>query len=241
MSSSNQRILIVEDDADSRANLKQMLLTGSDRKYEFFEAELGLSALALMQENENSPFDCVLMEDHLPDMDAAEVLVSLCNGKAMPPCPVVVITGSDRKAGPTLLRAGAQDYLGKSWLSAESLTRAIDNAIERFAMLRDRVKSEKSLRESEEQFRTLMESAPDAMVIANQDGRIVLVNAELERLFGYSRQELVGANVEILMPARSHLRHVAQRAIYIDHPGTLQLNAGPTMRGLRKDWTEFPI
>ena len=72
MSSSNQRILIVEDDADSRANLKQMLLTGSDRKYEFFEAELGLSALALMQENENSPFDCVLMEDHLPDMDAAE-------------------------------------------------------------------------------------------------------------------------------------------------------------------------
>ena len=241
MSSSNQRILIVEDDPDGRADLRQMLLSGSDRKYEFLEAELGLSALALMQENENSPFDCVILEYHLPDMNAPEVLVSLCNGKEMPPCPVVVITGSDRKAGPTLLRAGAQDYLGKSWLSAESLTRAIDNAIERFAMLRERVKSEKSLRESEEKFRTLLESAPDAMVIANQDGRIVLVNVELERLFGYSRQELVGANVEILMPARSHLRHVAQRALYIDRPRTLQLNAGPTMRGLRKDGREFPI
>ena len=241
MSSSNQRILIVEDDADSRANLKQMLLTGSDRKYEFFEAELGLSALALMQENENSPFDCVLLEDHLPDMDAAEVLVSLCNGKAMPPCPVVVITGSDRKAGQTLLRASAQDYLGKSWLSADSLTRAIDNAIERFAMLRERVKSEKSLRESEEQFRTLLESAPDAMVIVDQEGKIFLVNAEAERIFGYSRLELLGANVEMLIPARSHHRHVEQRATYMEHPKTRAMNGGPAMLGLRKEGTEFPI
>ena len=241
MSNSIQRVLIIEDDPDSRADLRRMLLSGSDRKYEFFEAELGLSALALMQENENSPFDCVLLEYHLPDMDAPEVLVSLCNGKDMPPCPVVVITGSDRKAGPTLLRAGAQDYLGKSWLSAESLTRAIDNAIERFAMLRERVKSEKSLRESEEKFRTLLESAPDAMVIVDQEGKIFLVNAQAERIFGYSRLELLGANVEMLIPARSHQRHVEQRATYLEHPKTRAMNAGPAMLGLRKDGTEFPI
>jgi PAS domain S-box-containing protein len=154
---------------------------------------------------------------------------------------VVVITGSDRKAGQTLLRAGAQDYLGKSWLSADSLTRAIDNAIERFAMLRERVKSEKSLRESEEQFRTLLESAPDAMVIVDQEGKIFLVNAEAERIFGYSRLELLGANVEMLIPARSDHRHVEQRATYTEHPKTRAMNAGPAMLGLRKDGTEFPI
>ena len=83
------------------------MLQGSDRRYEFFEANLGLSALNLIRDNEKTPFDCMLLEYHTPDMDAQEVLVSICNGREIPPCPVVAITGSDRKAGPALLRAGA--------------------------------------------------------------------------------------------------------------------------------------
>ncbi len=139
MTSLIQRILIVEDNPDSRADLRQMLLKESDRKYEFVEAELGLSALRYVQENERTPFDCMLLEYHLPDMNAQEVLVSICKENEIPPCPVVVFTGSDRRAGPELLRVGAQDYLSKSGLTADSLTRAIDNAIERYAMLSDRI------------------------------------------------------------------------------------------------------
>ena len=64
---------------------------------------------------------------------------------------------------------------------------------------------------TEETFRALLEAAPDAMVIVDEQGRITLVNAQTERLFGYERSELLGTPVELLVPARyreAHVRHV---------------------------------
>ena len=78
--------------------------------------------------------DCVLLDYSMPDMDAPELLAALCQGSDLPPCPVVVITGTEGEDGLSLLGAGAQDYIGKRWTSAESLTRAVENAVERFAM-----------------------------------------------------------------------------------------------------------
>jgi PAS domain S-box-containing protein len=243
MNSSNQRILLVGSDADRRAGLRQMLRDGADRSYEFFEADRGTSALIRIRENDDSPYDCVLLEYQLDDMNAAELLSSLCSSSVndIPPCPIVVLTGEHSKIGPGLLRAGAQGYVGRCWLSAESLTAAIDHAIERFSMLQERFTSERSLRDSEEKYRMLVESAPDAMVIVNQEGKIFLVNAEAERLFGYSRPELLGASVEMLMPGLSRHRHTEQRAAYLDRPKTRPMNGAPAMAGRRKDGTEFPI
>src|SRR6185436_8907491 len=73
-------------------------------------------------------------------------------------------------------------------------------------------------KKAEEKFRSLLESAPDAMVIVNSDGRIVLVNAQTERLFGYTRQELVGQWVELLMPNRFRGVHPARRGSYFIEP-----------------------
>ena len=236
-----RRILIIEDEPEGRTELRNMILRGSDRRYEFSEAELGANALKQVQENSNTPFDCILLEYHLPDLDAQEMLASICNGRDLPPSPIVVLTGSDREVGKELLRAGAQDYLGKSWITPENLTRAIDNAIDRFAMLIDRKKNEVALKESEEKFRSLLESAPDAMIIADPTGKIVLVNAATLSMFGYSRSELIGERVEMLIPSCARERHVHLRKDFIAKPLTRTMGKGQPLTALRKDGSEFPV
>jgi len=103
-----------------------------------------------------------------------------------------------------------------------------------------RARAEEALRASEVKFRGILESAPDAMVIMDARGRIALVNAETERLFGYRRDELVGQTVEILVPERFRRGHSHQRQEYTAHPRTRPMDQGLDLRGLRKDASEFP-
>jgi PAS domain S-box-containing protein len=92
---------------------------------------------------------------------------------------------------------------------------------------------------SEEQFRGLLESAPDAMVILGPDGKIQLVNAQTERLFGYARSELVGLPIETLVPQRFRDRHLQHRAGYFDEAKPRPMGMGLDLFGLRKDGKEF--
>jgi PAS domain S-box-containing protein len=94
---------------------------------------------------------------------------------------------------------------------------------------------------AESKFRNLLESAPDAMVIVNQKGQIQLINAQTERLFGYSRGELIGKPVEILIPERFQGGHVAHRDGYSQSPRPREMGAGTELYGKRKDGTEFPV
>ena len=94
---------------------------------------------------------------------------------------------------------------------------------------------------SETKFRRILESAPDAIVIADAQGRIVLVNAETERLFGYDRKELIGQAVEILVPGQFREKHPQHREGYTAHPRPRLMGEGLELRGLRKDATQFPV
>ncbi len=94
---------------------------------------------------------------------------------------------------------------------------------------------------AELQFRQLMESAPDAMVIVNQQGIITLVNAQTEKLFGYARTELLGKPVEILMPESYRGNHQHHRASYFNVPHTRPMGVSLELYGLRQDGSEFPI
>lgn len=96
-------------------------------------------------------------------------------------------------------------------------------------------------RKAEQKFRDLLESAPDPMVIVDRSGRIVLVNSQTEKLFGYARAELLGQLVDMLVPDRFQHRHPEHRTRYFDEPRVRPMGAGLELHGRRKDGAEFPV
>jgi PAS domain S-box-containing protein len=96
-------------------------------------------------------------------------------------------------------------------------------------------------RDSEAHFRALLELAPDAIVITDPEGRIELINAQTEALFGYRREELIGQTVEILLPPRYRPGHMEKRLGYTSDPRTRPMGAGLELYALRKDGGEIPV
>jgi protein-histidine pros-kinase len=93
----------------------------------------------------------------------------------------------------------------------------------------------------DQEFSGFLEAAPDAVVIADRDGRIIRVNAQAEKMFGYPREELLGRELEALIPERFRSRHVEQRTTYSANPGVRPMGAGLELYGRRKDGQEFPV
>ena len=102
-------------------------------------------------------------------------------------------------------------------------------------------KAEEAIRQSGDLFRALLESLPDAMVIIDPSGTIVLANTQAERLFGYVPGELLGKPEDTLMPPRFRQRHKSHREGYFDAPHTRQMGVGLELLGQRKDGSEFPV
>jgi len=101
--------------------------------------------------------------------------------------------------------------------------------------------AEDGLRRSEALSRAFLESASESIVATDAAGRIVLVNAKTETMFGYSRDELIGQPVELLIPTRLRERHVGHRAAYMAAPRVRSMGQGLDLSGLKKDGTEFPV
>ncbi|MDD1650131.1 MAG: PAS domain S-box protein, partial [Methylococcaceae bacterium] len=94
---------------------------------------------------------------------------------------------------------------------------------------------------AEERFRLVVEASPNGMVLVNQQGQIVMVNGRTEANFGYSRDELIGQAVEVLIPERFRGAHSGHRKEFIAAPRARAMGAGRELFGRRKDGTEFPV
>ena len=103
-----------------------------------------------------------------------------------------------------------------------------------------RLKVLRDARVVETRFRGLLEFVPDAIVMVNYAGRIVLVNSQAASMFGYDRDDLLGQPVEILLPVRYQNGHVRFRTGYVREPRTRAMGAGLELYGLRRDGHEFP-
>ena len=94
---------------------------------------------------------------------------------------------------------------------------------------------------AERRFRELLEAAPDAIIEVDEDGRILTLNAVTEKSFGYSREELLGQPVEVLVPDHIRASHAGHRAGYRAHPVTRRMGSGLDLHGRRKNGTTFPV
>ena len=88
---------------------------------------------------------------------------------------------------------------------------------------------------------SIMEAIPDAVAAVNQQGVIVQVNAQMEAMFGYTRQELIGQPIEMLVPSRFSGNHPNFRADFFANPKARVMGAGRDLFGVRKDGTEIPV
>jgi PAS domain S-box-containing protein len=122
---------------------------------------------------------------------------------------------------------------------ADIMLSPVDSAEGSFVLVVVRDLSERQ--RAEELFRGLLEAAPDAMVIVDERGQIVLVNSQTEALFGYSRLELQSKPVECLIPERFRELHPGHRTQYCRAPRVRPMGVGLELYGLRKDGTEFPV
>lgn len=96
-------------------------------------------------------------------------------------------------------------------------------------------------KKANEQFRLVVESSPNAIIVVDNSGSIRLVNKQTEVLFGYNRKELIGEKMEILIPSRYKLSHPDLRNAFLAHPQTRAMGAGRDLFAVRKDGTEFPV
>ena len=95
--------------------------------------------------------------------------------------------------------------------------------------------------ESGAYFRVLIEAAPDAMIIVDDDGEMAIVNGQAEKMFGYDREEMLGNTIEMLLPERIRKSHIGHRRTFQEDPELRPMGTGMELIGRRKDGTEFPV
>lgn len=221
------RVLIADDNPDDRALIKGALLRGAvARAFRFVEVGSVAEALARVR-GDAEPYQALLVDYTLPDGTAFDLLAGLPREPEGPgmlplllPAPVVVVTGrGEGELGARLLRAGATDFVGKDWLGPGSVTRAVENAIERFAMATELRQRQRALRESESRTRTIFEHATTGIAIIDAGGHYLRCNAAYSAITGLSEEELRHREFPALLHAeerersRAHMQQLLAGAI----------------------------
>lgn len=257
-------VLVVDDDEGMRETLRDVLATAGTSAVAVAN---GAEARACQVELRPA---LAIIDERLPDVKGVELAASLragdpdltviiLTGYASVESAIAAVGHADtyltKPVPPDVLLRDVASILERRRLrvdnrrllaSLQELNASLESQVtERTAELSAMVARLEGLSEgltrSEDRFRTLVELAPDAMVITDADGRIVLVNAQTERLFGRRRDELMGERVELLLPERYGEAHVAHRARYLEGPTARPMGAGLELHGRRGDGSEFPV
>ncbi|MEO7652427.1 MAG: response regulator, partial [Bryobacteraceae bacterium] len=188
------KILLVDDNADNLVSLEAAL---DGLNEELILARSGMEALRHVLEND---FAAILLDVKMPDMDGLETAEIIRSRKGSRNTPIIFLTGYRNEEhlfrGYTL---GAVDFLFKP-IVPEILRSKVSAFVELWRSLEIQKDQAEALRKTEQQFRSLLEAAPDAMVISKEDGEIVLVNSRTETIFGCRRDRVLGRNIRTFVP-----------------------------------------
>ena len=233
-------ILVIEDSQDdTELIIEDLTRAGFAPTFERVETLDGLN-IALKK----SSWDVIIADYTLPEFKAPQALrVVQTMGLDIP---FIVVSGTIGEiTAVDMMKAGAHDYIMKG--NIVRLAPAVEREVREARGRKERRKAEEiargfnSQRHTEHTFRALLESAPDAMVIVDKEGRIILINTQTQKIFGYERDELMGKPVEILVPARYRAQHPTHRQNYFQIPKVRGMGTGLDLYGLRKDGSEFPV
>lgn len=233
MSDSRLRVLLVEDSrADATLVLRELHQAGFNLDSTRVDTEADYCT-----QLEFGP-DIILSDYNLPQFSALQALQLLHQREL--DIPFIIVSGSiGEEVAVQTIRQGANDYLLKDRLGR--LGSAVSQALKERQLREAKRQTEAALRESQERARLVVESAPNGLIMHDRDGLITLVNEMTEKLFGYTRAELMGQPVEMLVPQHFRSRHPQQRLGFVANPSTRPMGAGGNLYGLRKDGSEFPV
>ncbi|HVU55297.1 MAG TPA: PAS domain S-box protein [Puia sp.] len=208
------KILMLEDSIVD-AEMVERFLKKEHPDYQFHLAKNKETFLLALEQYRP---DVILADNSLPQFDAAEAL-RIVRQQSLH-IPFIMVTGTvSEEFAAGIIKAGADDFILKDRLAR--LPAAVEAALKQQQTEMEKQNAFRKLSESEEKFRCLLESAPDAMVIMDDQSRIQLVNTQTEKLFGYIAGEIIGKNVELLLPD--------------------DYRKGPESTGQKKNGQQFPV
>ncbi len=226
-------VLVVEDNPDLLVGLQDLLT------HDGYLVHTASTCAHALTQLDTHHYNAVLLDLTLPDGDGLEVLGAI--QQRDPHLPVIIVTAStatDKTVG-ALVR-GAFAYLTKPY-HHEELRQTLRRAIGTTELAVKAARAEHLLTESEDRFRSLVESASDAILLADGRGIIVSHNQSAAAMFGYASRDLIGKPLTLLMPSRFHARHTAGLA-RIEATGTGRcIGSVVELVGLKQDGSEFPI
>jgi PAS domain S-box-containing protein len=241
------RILIVDDNLDICRTL------GIALNHKGYETDMAVSGREALAKAGERFFDAAILDIKLPDMEGVELLTPL---QAINP-DIVTIMATAYATAETAIQAlndGASAFITKPFYMNEMLTtlrQALEKqqlTIENRRLFRDlrqelagRERAEQLLRQSEEQFRSLVQTATDAIITIDAEGRIRLFNQAAERIFGYSAGEVVGQNIGLLVPEKFNKEHNSGIRRYLETGQATVMGQLVELEGLRRGGQTFPL
>jgi PAS domain S-box-containing protein len=226
-------VLVVEDTEDIVMGLKDLL------EHDGYAVKVAGTCASAIEQVRTQHVNAILLDLTLPDGDGLEVMKAAHS--LDPTMPVVIVTANtstERTVGS--LTRGAFAYLTKPY-NREELKQTLRRAIGVKELVVKVERVQHLLSESEDRFRSLVESATDAIIVANGHGMIISWNRSASALFGYSNEEAIGQPLTLLMPARYRDGHERGLARMQSTGKGRVMGSVVELHGLKKDGTEFPI
>lgn len=223
-----ERILIVEDDPGV-AELQQLRLERAG-----FLTDLAHTADQVRAHLLDHDVELIILDYRLPgNVNGLELHSQL--KAAGHDVPVILVTGYGNEAlAIQALRTGVRDFVSKSVEYLDYLPEAVGRVL-------NQVRTERQLVESENRFRSLLLSAPDAMIVSDKAGRIVFVNQMAEKMFGHAAADIVHRTVETLVPESHRAHHLDHRRRFLENPQVRTPGTRTRQMALRSNGNEFPI